>query len=285
MERKNKIMLAAAIGAVLVLVASSVVQCALVRGANAAKEEAAEAEAAQGVGASQQEAIGLDEAPVQEVEAESGGSASTDLGFPEKEGGGAGAQKPGDATTAMFALDALRSHAWQAEGDAETTIAFKDGTFVETNAEGAKVTAFEVTGVTEGDDQGSIAMKLVRDGMGEELDTVVLVEGKEGEIRITSDGFRNSKTYVQAGAGAEPVGVAGVTEPYTGLIDDKTDELASAVATYCRDHVPTATEASFDGEVFLDVNTQRVVATFHCNDKASTILSVTYADGAFSVMG
>lgn len=269
MERKNKIMLAAAIGAVLVLVASSAVQCALVRSADRAAEDKQESS----IQVSPEE---TGEEPVQEPE-------ST---VEDTEAKPVQAEEPSSsASSAAFALDALRSHAWQAEGDAETTIAFKDGTFVEANAEGVKVTAFEITGATEGDNQGSIAMKLVRDGFGEELDTVVLVEGKEGEIRITSDGFRNAKTYVQAGAGAEPVGVAGVTEPYTGLIEGKTDELASAVASYCRDHVPTATEASFDGEVFLDVREMRVVATFHCNDKAATILSVTYADGAFAVAG
>ena len=269
MERKNKAMLVAAIGAVLVLIASSAVQCALVRSADRT-EEGKQASSIQTLTTSSEET------PVQEPEK----AVETSEEKPElKE------ETSSSATAAVYALDALRSHAWQAEGDAEITIAFKDGTFVETDAEGVKVTAFEITDVTEGDNQGSIAMKLVRDGMGEEVDTVVLVEGKEGEIRITSDGFRNAHTYMQAGAGAEPVGVSGVTEPYTDLIDGKTDELASVVASYCRDHVPTATEASFDGEVFLDVNTQRVVATFHCNDKASTILSVTYADGAFTVLG
>ena len=276
MERKNKLMLAAAIGAVLVLVASSVVQCALVRAVNHGEKAGI-----QTASSSQQEIMGLDKSPAQDAEIEdtkAEPSSPVEEEAPE-------VQEPGDATTAMYALDALRSHAWQAEGDAETTIAFKDGSFVETNAEGAKVTAFEITGTTEGDGQGSISMKLVRDGMGEELDTVILVEGKEGDLRITSDGFRNASAYVQAGVGAEPVGVSGVTEPYTTLIDGRTDELAGAVASYCRDHVPTATEATFDGEVFLDVAESRVVATFHCNDKASTILSVTYADGAFSVMG
>ena len=269
MERKNKAMLVAAIGAVLVLVASSAVQCALVRSADRPTED----KQASSIQAPSAE---TEKEPVQGPES----TAENTEAKPVQ------AEEPSSsANSTIFALDALRSHAWQAEGDAETTIAFKDGTFVETNVEGVKVTAFEITDVTEGDNQGSIAMKLVRDGMGEELDTVVLVEGKEGEIRITSDGFRNAHTYVQAGAGAEPVGVTGVTEPYTGLIDGKTDELASVVASYCRDHVPTATEASFDGEVFLDVNNQRVVATFHCNDKASTILSVTYADGVFAVAG
>ena len=94
-----------------------------------------------------------------------------------------------------------------------------------------------------------------------------------------------SPSYVQ-GSGAEgPVAVSGLAEPYTALIDGKRDELASAIAKYCRDNVPTATKAAFDGEVYLDVATGRTVATFTCDDKAATILSVEYSDGEFSVSG
>ena len=42
MERKNKVMLAAAIGAVLVLIASSAVQCTLVRAAGSSGEPSAQ---------------------------------------------------------------------------------------------------------------------------------------------------------------------------------------------------------------------------------------------------
>lgn len=274
MQTKNKLMLAAAISALILLVASSAVQCALVR---AAGNEQAEQEQAQSLEGSQEEAAAAADKPAPENQEAQGQPEDP----PEPEG-----QEVSDSKkAAMFALDALRSHAWQAAGDAQTTIAFKESTFVETNAEGAKVTAFEIVGTTEGDDQGSIHVKLVRDGLGEELDSVIFMEGREGELSIASDGFRNAQSYVQAGVGAEPVATTGVTEPYTTLVDGKTDELAGAIAAYCRDHVPTATEASFDGEVFLDVKGGRVVATFHCDDKAATILSVTYAGGSFEIAG
>ena len=83
-----------------------------------------------------------------------------------------------------------------------------------------------------------------------------------------------------AGYAAEDEIIALCADPGMG----KT-QLAAAIASYCRDHVPTATSASFDGEVFLDIPGKRVTATFHCNDKAATILSVRYSDGAFSVSG
>jgi hypothetical protein len=54
-----------------------------------------------------------------------------------------------------------------------------------------------------------------------------------------------------------------VTEPYTTLIQGRTPDLAKAVASYCRDHVPTATKAVFDGEVYLDIPGGRTSGDIH----------------------
>jgi hypothetical protein len=238
MERKSKVMLAAALGAVAILVASSVVRCTL---AGPQRDEAPEeaARAAQG----------------QEAE-------------------------PQDAPEGQGTLALLRSHAWQAEGDAGKTAAFTDGAIVETDGGGVHVSAFEVVSETE----DSLDVKVTSDGGGERSATIS-ISGAEGSYRVSCDAFQVSQAYVQGSAGKAPVAVEGVTEPYTTLVDGKTDELASAIAAYCRAHVPTATKAVFDGEVFLDVSAKTVSATFHCDDAAATILQVTYADGAFAVAG
>lgn len=81
------------------------------------------------------------------------------------------------------------------------------------------------------------------------------------------------------------MGVSGLAEPYTGLVDGKTAELASAIGSWCASHSPSATTAAFDGEVYLDVRGGRVSATFHLNDAASTILTAVYENGSFTVAG
>ena len=88
MERKNKLMLIAAIGAVVVLVASSAVRGSLARQADP------------GTAAEQQQSQQAEEAP--EAQAN-------------------------DAD----AMDILRSHVWQAEGEPKDTCTFKEGSFVE----------------------------------------------------------------------------------------------------------------------------------------------------------
>lgn len=236
MDRKNKIMLAAAIGAVVVLVASSVVRCAVSHTAS-----------------------GQAEAPASEQ------SQEADMGAREK------------------AMDVLRGHAWRSETDASASVEFREGSFVETRGGQATVTAFEVTGSSEGDDWASLDVSFVRDGASG--DAVVMLEGREGSLRVASDAFANADAYVEGKASAGPVAVSGVTEPYTSLIDGRTDELAGAVADHCRRKVPAATRADFDGEIFVDVKGGRVSATFTCDDPARTILNVTYDGAAFKVEG
>ena len=238
MDRKNKVMLVAAIGAAVILIASSAVRCNLPR----AQDEAGQGETA---------------AIEQDMAEEPGGNKD------------------------LAALTTLESHAWQAEGDPSKTIAFKDGTFVESDGKSVRLTAFEVTSTTT----SSVDVKMTRDGFSSEITATISIAGGEGSYRVSCDAFQNATSYVQGSASKEPVAIDGVSEPYTTLIDGKTDQLASAVAEYCRAHVPTATKASFDGEVYLDIKGGSVSATYHCNDTASTILQVTYKDGAFTVAG
>lgn len=238
MDRRNKVMLAAAIGAAVILIASSAVRCSLPR---------------------TQDETGQGESTVIEQDV---------------------AEEPGEDKD-LAALTTLESHAWQAEGDPSKTIAFKDGMFAESDGKGVRLTAFEVTSSTT----SSIDVKMTRDGSSSEITATISIAGGEGSYRVSCDAFQNATSYVQGSVSKEPVAIDGVSEPYTTLIDGKTDQLASAVAEYCRAHVPTATKVSFDGEVYLDIKGGSVSATYHCNDTASTILQVAYKDGVFMVAG
>lgn len=196
------------------------------------------------------------------------------------EAAGANETTPED-WNAQDALEILRSHAWQAEGDPTVTVEFRDGSLVETDASGVHVAAMEVTSSSA----TSLDVRLVRDGGDGEVKATISLSGEEGSWKVSSDGFSCAHAYVEASPHREAVAVGGVTEPYTTLIEGKTDELALAVAAYCRAHAPTATRATFDGEVYLDTNAGVITATFHCDDAAATILQVTYEGGAFAVAG
>lgn len=244
MNRKNKVMLIAAIGAVAILIASSVVRCAISQPAP-------------------------DGQPEQPAASEQGADAATTPEQAEEEA----------------VLGILTGHKWQVKDDSSKTISFKDGTFIESDGKTTKVTAYSIVSASEKDGASSVEVRLVRDGADSEAATVIALTGSEGSYAVSSDGFQVSKTYVQGSSSEAPVAVTGLAEPYTTLIDGKTDELAQTIAAWCREHVPTATKAAFDGEVYVDTKSGRVGATFRCDDKAATVLSVTYEDGAFAVAG
>lgn len=182
-------------------------------------------------------------------------------------------------------LSVLRSHNWQAQDDASKTVRFRDGSFVESDGATTKVSAFEADDEQWDGAAGSMACRITADGNAQPTASVITLSGSEGSYRVSCDGFALSKSYVQGSKGEGPVAVSGVTEPYTTLIDGKIPELTSAIASWCRDHAPTATSATFDGEVYVDVPAKRTTATFTCDDAAATVISVVYSGGAFEVKG
>lgn len=190
-----------------------------------------------------------------------------------------------DSARESHVADVLRSHSWQAQDDSSKTVQFRDGSFVERDGKTSKVASFEIDDEQWDGASGSITCRITADGSPEAKRGVISLTGAEGSYRVSCDGFALAKSYVQGGKGEGPVAVSGVTEPYTTLIDGKTAELAECVASWCREHAPTATTAAFDGEVYLDVPAGTVSATFTCDDPAATAISVSYRAGKFEVRG
>ena len=119
MQKKNKLMLAAAIGMVAIVVGSTAVRCSV---AHTIEERA--------------EPAGTGAAVESTVQAQDAGQSAQ--GAPGE-----------DATAEIVAL--LRANAWQAEGAPERTLAFREGSFVESDGTSVRLTAFEVKGSGETD--------------------------------------------------------------------------------------------------------------------------------------
>lgn len=255
MNKKNKVMLIAAIGMMAILVVSSAVRCSIVRTSTMEAE------------------------PVHEEQRADGGGLT--------DGGGSEADETAESAPDASAktLETLRGNVWIAEGNPESKLTFRDGSFVESDESGVKITAFEVSGAGEGIGQMFLDVKLLRDGLPDSTATTIVINEADGGLTVSCDGFANSLTYVQGSASEDPIAVNSLCEPYIGLIDGKSSELAASMSAWCRSHAPSASAAAFDGEVFLDVHEKRVSATFHLNDAASSIVSVVYADGAFEIQG
>lgn len=242
MERKNKLMLIAAIGAVAVLVASGAVRCSLARQADP------------GPAAEQQQSQQAEEAP-------------------EAQAGDAGA------------MEILRSHVWQAEGEPKGTCTFKEGSFVESKDGKLSATPFTAGDETSSEDQTTLTITPLREESPDGARAAIIIDGKEVSYTVTCDAFQLHKTYAQGKAPEVEFAVAGLADEYADLIDGRTAELGSAIGDWAAKNAPAATKASFDGEVYLDLKARRVTATFHLDDSAASIVSAAYADGKFAVSG
>lgn len=179
----------------------------------------------------------------------------------------------------------LQGSVWQAEGAPEKTIGFRDRSFVESDGTSVKLTVFDVKEAGAGNGQKHLDIDFMREDDPYMTPATIIVEERDGVLTVASDAFAMGTRYVQGKPAGTVVGVSGLAEPYTGLVDGKTGELASAVGSWCSSHAPSATTASFDGEVYLDVRGGRVSATFHLDDAAATIITAVYENGSFTVAG
>lgn len=206
MQKKSKLMLAAAIGMVAIVIGSTAVRCSVAH----TVEERAEPSSA---------------------------SATVESALQAQDAGHAAQETPEvDAAAEILAL--LRSNAWQAEGMPEKTLAFREGSFVESDGASVRLTAFEVKGAGEGEGQRYPDIDVMREGDPYATSTTLIVDGQDGALSVACDGFAIEKRYVQGAPSNAEVVVTGLAEPYTGLIDGKAGELASAIGQCARAMLP-----------------------------------------------
>lgn len=206
----------------------------------------------------------------------------------------AGTQDGGEATAANLSTDgvepsgfgaygALSKAVWVAADGSGATCEFKDGMIVE---RGDRLEATPLTVISEQSAKGQtvITVEPVKNGTAAPQ-TAVIVSGLDGAREVTSDAFAISKSYVERPAGSGKFNVYGASKEYLELAGTTEEFLADAISAYCEKRVPSATAATFDGEVFLDMKSGLCSATFHANDAASTIVTVTAKSGALTVAG
>lgn len=251
MNKKSKILMALAIGAVFILVGSSVVRCTLVH---------------------QDESLG------QIVPVESEGNQEVP-DTPDISN-----QKL--PTDEKDALSMLKSSVWTADGG-KTTITFKDGRYAETDGVANNMTAFDVISVAKENNQTSIMLKLDQ-ADGSTKDSVVLVrQDAAGAYTVSSDDFTLAKTYSQGAPNIGSVEIVGINDEFRELLGGTTEGLSKAVTDYAHASVPTATKATWTQSLVVDYASGTVSANFTCDDATSTVLTVEYARGpaTFKVMG
>lgn len=246
MERRKKAVAIAAAGAVAVLVAATLARCSAARGSSATDAGTSEATAAQ--------------ATTDTAGSDAGGSA-------------------GETGEAGSCASALESREWMGADDASERLTASGGRIVETDGTNTYTSSYRVTE----DSAGSCELSITR-ADGTVVQATATITGDGDDARLRCEQLQVAFDWVPAPTDGE-VRVTGVDDEYLSLVGGDETALDAAVKLWVSMHVPGASEAAFDGEVFLDTNEDRVTATFTCDDPGRTVVSVEWSGGAFSVTG
>ena len=190
-------------------------------------------------------------------------------------------QQAGPAEAAASTLEAAAGTSWVAEDGSGATLQVTDRSLVESATDGTvSALAYSAADEAEADGQAIVTLTL-EDGSAATL-IVTLEDGEPAAV--ASDAFSAAPSYVASEGGGGPFEVTGLDERYLELVGGDEDALRAAIGAYAARRSPQAYSASFDGEVFLDLASGMVSATFHLDDNASTIVTVQWAGGAFTVL-
>ena len=125
---------------------------------------------------------------------------------------------------ASAVLEELRGSAWTAADGSGKTLAFREGSFVESDGASVSMTAFEVEGSGSSGAQRWLDVPAA-EGRGDAAGgsaTIVLDEDDEVSS-VACDGFSLSGGYVRTATSGGTVEVSGLAEPYPSLVDGRTD--------------------------------------------------------------
>lgn len=174
---------------------------------------------------------------------------------------------------------------WESE-DGTCTLALSDSTIIESGEAVVQVMYYEVLS-EESDGSGISAQISFTRSAGEAASqTLLSLSDTGGRKSISCDAFTLSKSYLLAEGPEAGLELSAHSPELNELLDAEDSEIASAIAQKASAASPTATLATWDGEVYIDCNGDVLTTSFHLNDAASTIvqLSLDRATGELSAL-
>lgn len=133
----------------------------------------------------------------------------------------------------------------------------------------------------EPDDSGISAQISFTRSAGEAASqTLLSISDTGGRKSISCDAFALSKSYLIAEGSEAGLELSAHSPELNELLDAEDPEIASAIAQKASAASPTATLATWDGEVYIDFNEDVLTTSFHLNDAASTIVQLSLDRGS-----
>lgn len=174
---------------------------------------------------------------------------------------------------------------WRSE-DGAATLTISDTAMVEQGESGAQVMYCEVVSEESGDSGLSALLSYTRSAQGASGQTLLRISQDGGAVSASCDDFAVAKRYLLDGGEAGELELAAHGAELNELLDADDAEIASAIAKKAATASPSATLATWDGEVYVDCNEGVLTTSFHLDDAASTIvqLALDRATGELSAL-
>ena len=168
---------------------------------------------------------------------------------------------------------------WESE-DGTCTLALSDSTIIESGEAEVQVMYYEVLSEEPDDDGLSAQISFTRSAGEAASQTLLSISDAGGWKSISCDAFALSKSYLIAEGSEAGIELSAHSPELNELLDAEDAEIASAIAQKASSASPTATLATWDGEVYIDCNEDVLTTSFHLNDAASTIVQLSLDRGS-----
>ena len=174
---------------------------------------------------------------------------------------------------------------WESE-DGTCTLTLSDSTIIESGEAGVQVMYYEVLSEDTSDEGLAAQISFTRSADEPSSQTLLSIRPSADSASLTCDALALSKSYLLAEGASAGIELSAHSSELNELLGADDSEIASAIAPRASAVSPTATLATWDGEVYIDCNEDVLTTTFHLDDAASTIvqLSLDRATGELSAL-
>lgn len=179
------------------------------------------------------------------------------------------------ADDAQTGLDSLVGTKWTSP-DGSATLSIVNGAFAE-NSDGAQQITFWTSDNAVADEGGFSESIWISDtATSDQTPSLVRVdEAEDGGLVIACDAFELSNAYVIDAPEDVELSIAGNVGYLAELTGVEQAEIAACLHEFAAQRCPYATVATWDGEIYIDANSESTSSTFTLNDPNATIVTVT----------
>lgn len=164
--------------------------------------------------------------------------------------------------------------AWKSE-DGSAVLTLSDSTIVEQGEAGIQVMYYEVLSEETVDNGLSVQISFTRSAGEASTQTLLSISDTGSQTQLFCDAFALSTSYLIAESVVSDLELTAHSSELNELLGADDAEIASVLAQRASVASPTATLATWDGEVYIDCNEDALTTSFHLNDAVSTIVQLT----------